>query len=131
MSNLQNSWSARFMEGYTTKENAPTGNRGNFNTMSAQDKTNYITDINNLKVRKLHEIIGTKFSGKTNTKGNRLAICVFHDDHSPSMSINLTTGLFKCYSCDKKGNAIQYYQLFRGGISFKQALADLKQMGVI
>lgn len=125
------SWSAKFMEIYTPKEKAPTANRGNFKTMSTQDKTNCNININKLNVRKLHEIIGTQFSGKTNDKGNRLAICIFHQDTRASLSINLNTGLYKCFACGESGNSFHYYQHLHGGISFKQALADFKQMGVL
>lgn len=33
--------------------------------------------------------------------------CIFHDDNKPSASINKTTGLWKCYTCDIGGNILQ------------------------
>jgi putative DNA primase/helicase len=33
-------------------------------------------------------------------------LCPFHDDHNPSLSLNLTSGVFNCFSCGAKGGAI-------------------------
>ena len=33
--------------------------------------------------------------------------CIFHDDNTPSASINKITGLWKCYTCDIGGNILQ------------------------
>ena len=35
-------------------------------------------------------------------------ICPFHDDHHPSFSMNLDTGLYFCHGCNKEGNAYQF-----------------------
>lgn len=32
-------------------------------------------------------------------------LCPFHDDHTPSLSINSEKSLFKCFGCDAKGSA--------------------------
>lgn len=36
------------------------------------------------------------------------AMCPFHADKTPSLSINLTTGLWKCFGCNLGGNIIQF-----------------------
>lgn len=39
---------------------------------------------------------------------NIVALCPFHDDHSPSFSMSLVNGLFICFSCGAKGNFRQF-----------------------
>jgi DNA primase len=46
--------------------------------------------------------------------GNALARCCFHDDTQPSLSINLPTGLFKCFGCGVEGDIITFYQKRHG-----------------
>ncbi|MFO7666273.1 MAG: DUF5906 domain-containing protein [Desulfobacterales bacterium] len=43
-------------------------------------------------------------------KGDQLkAICPFHNDENPSLSINYNTGLFNCFGCDASGNIYDFY----------------------
>ncbi len=46
--------------------------------------------------------------------------CPFHDDQTPSMSINLETGLWKCFACGKAGDVYTFYQLMHN-VDFKVA----------
>ena len=39
-----------------------------------------------------------------------LGVCPFHDDHSPSMSVNSTLGIFKCFACGAGGNVFTFIQ---------------------
>ena len=41
------------------------------------------------------------------TKQN--VICPFHDDKDPSMSIDFTTGLYYCHSCQEGGDVFRFY----------------------
>ncbi|HTV81625.1 MAG TPA: AAA family ATPase [Acidobacteriaceae bacterium] len=34
--------------------------------------------------------------------------CVFHDDHNPSLSLNLKHGLWKCHSCNEGGGILDF-----------------------
>lgn len=36
------------------------------------------------------------------------ALCPFHEDRDPSLSIDLREGLFKCHGCQESGNAITF-----------------------
>jgi putative DNA primase/helicase len=54
------------------------------------------------------------------------ALCPFHEDHSPSLSVNLKTGLYNCFACGAKGDVFQFYQN-RHGVDFKEALKALAQ----
>jgi putative DNA primase/helicase len=53
-----------------------------------------------------------------------LALCPFHEDRNPSLSVNLVTGLFNCFGCDAKGDVFDFYKK-RRGLDFKAALAEL------
>ena len=37
-----------------------------------------------------------------------IALCPFHKDTNPSFSFNDSTGLYKCFACEKEGNAYKY-----------------------
>ena len=39
-------------------------------------------------------------------KLNRRCVCPFHDDHAPSLHLNATKNIFKCFSCGKGGDVI-------------------------
>ena len=43
-------------------------------------------------------------------KGNEMsAPCPFHDDHTPSLSLNRQTGLFRCFGCETSGDIFNFY----------------------
>ncbi len=64
---------------------------------------------------------------KLTTGGNVLALCPFHDDHNPSLSVNIKTGLFKCFACDAAGDVFHFYQQ-KHGCDFKEALEALGRL---
>lgn len=66
-------------------------------------------------------IEGFKLSGRKEA----LLLCPFHGDKVPSLSINLTTGLYFCHACGEKGNAIQFL-MKKEGLDFKAALQRIK-----
>ncbi len=39
---------------------------------------------------------------------NYFGLCPFHDDHSPSMSVSPEKGIYTCFVCGAKGNAISF-----------------------
>ena len=46
---------------------------------------------------------------KITQKGRQaVGLCPFHDDHHPSLSMSMETGLYHCHSCGAKGNAYQF-----------------------
>ena len=45
---------------------------------------------------------------------NYKGLCPFHDDKNPSMSVSPSKGIFKCFSCGKGGNVIQFIQEHEG-----------------
>ena len=61
---------------------------------------------------------------------NYFAICPFHDDHSPSMSISKEKQIFRCFVCGASGNVITFVKDYEK-ISFLEALDILgKNIGI-
>ncbi|KAB2836209.1 MAG: AAA family ATPase [Candidatus Brocadia sp.] len=81
--------------------------------------------LNNLNIEGFYKsfIPSLKTSGKADVIG----LCPFHDDHNPSLSVNIETGLFRCFSCDAKGDIFTFYQRLKD-VDFQTAL---KEMGEI
>jgi DNA primase len=56
---------------------------------------------------------------------NVKAVCLFHQDHSPSMSFNVNTGLYYCFSCGAKGNIITLARRLGLDVKTNGYIADL------
>lgn len=54
-------------------------------------------------------------------------LCPFHDDRTPSFSVNIRSGLFNCFACGIKGNVFQFYMRHKG-VDFKTALRELGKL---
>lgn len=50
--------------------------------------------------------------------------CPFHDDHSPSMHVTPHLGIYKCFVCDAKGDAV-HFLMEHEKISYPEALRYL------
>lgn len=61
---------------------------------------------------------------KENGTTEATALCPFHDDHNPSLSVNLENGLYHCFACGAKGDVFRFYQDLKKA-DFKTALAEL------
>lgn len=57
---------------------------------------------------------------------NWIAICPFHDDHKPSLSVSPEKGLFKCFSCGAGGDVLKFEMLWNK-CSWKTAIENLNQ----
>ncbi len=55
---------------------------------------------------------------------NYFAICPFHDDHNPSMSISPEKQIYTCFVCGASGNVINFVMNYEK-ISFAEAVAKL------
>lgn len=64
---------------------------------------------------------------KENGKAAAMALCPFHDDHNPSLSVNLENGLYHCFTCDAGGDVFDFYQNLKS-VDFKTALAEIGRM---
>src|SRR3990172_11480669 len=63
---------------------------------------------------------------KINGKSETVGLCPFHDDHHPSLSVNLSSGLYNCFSCGAKGDVFSFYENLRE-VDFKTALHDIAE----
>jgi DNA primase len=52
------------------------------------------------------------------------ALCPFHEDKKPSLSVNFKTGYFKCFGCERKGSIFDYYKK-KHGVNFRAAIFAL------
>lgn len=52
---------------------------------------------------------------------NFFGVCPFHDDHSPSMSVNRDRQIYKCFSCGAGGNVFTFIRDYEN-ITFMQAV---------
>jgi hypothetical protein len=57
--------------------------------------------------------------------GQVMVNCCFHDDRTPSLSIDLTGGKFHCFGCDAKGGGVLDFHMNKHSMSFKEACRDL------
>jgi hypothetical protein len=57
-------------------------------------------------------------------RGHWEVLCPFHDDRDPSLSIERSTGLFKCFGCGAAGSVFDFEMRLRG-VDFATALEHL------
>ena len=86
------------------------------------------TIINRLGVKDFYssELTSIKWNGN----GTGQALCPFHDDTNPSLTVNHETGSFKCFGCGKKGSIFDWY-MERQGVDYRTAFNALaKEAGL-
>lgn len=67
--------------------------------------------IQQLKSQADISVVIQQFLPLKKTGTNRYAgVCPFHDDHSPSMSVNPTLGIYKCFACGAGGDVFKFVQ---------------------
>jgi DNA primase len=81
---------------------------------------------NLLKKVDIADIVG-RYISITKKGRNYQALCPFHDDRNPSLSISPEKQIFKCFVCGTGGNAIQFVQQY-DKISFPLAVKKLADM---
>lgn len=90
------------------------------------DKTEILNRLDKVKFYQ-----GLVPSIRVNGKPEALGLCPFHNDHNPSLSVNIETGLFRCFSCNTKGDIFAFYQKVKE-VDFSTALRELGVMaGVV
>ncbi len=55
--------------------------------------------------------------------------CPFHDDKTPSLSINPAKNLWQCFGCGAAGDVIRFVELF-DQVDFKEAVRRLSDDGL-
>ncbi len=88
-------------------------------------------DIN--KVRNsanIVDVIGSYISLTPKGK-NFFAVCPFHEDHNPSMSVSPDKQIYRCFVCGNTGNVFTFVEKFLG-VSFAEAVFTVaKSCGVV
>ncbi|MCL2436303.1 MAG: DNA primase [Lentimicrobiaceae bacterium] len=72
---------------------------------------------------KIEEVVGDFVSLKRRGQ-NWVGVCPFHDDKNPSMYVSPRLGIFNCFVCDTKGNAVHFI-MEHEKISYPEALRHL------
>lgn len=75
------------------------------------------------------EVVG-EYLELTQKGKNYFAVCPFHNDHSPSMSISKEKQIFRCFVCGTTGNVISFVKDFER-VSFVEALEILAKRSSI
>jgi len=77
------------------------------------------------------EVISSLFPGAGKTGSVQImARCPFHDDHTPSLSINTVSGLFNCFGCGESGGFFDLYMQVKK-VDFNTALVELESISSI
>ncbi|MCY4644375.1 MAG: DNA primase [Bacteriovoracales bacterium] len=71
------------------------------------------------------EIIGHYISLKRRGR-HHTALCPFHQDKNPSLNVNDSMGIFKCFSCEVGGDVLSFVQKYKN-IPFKEAMIDIAE----
>jgi len=61
---------------------------------------------------------------KKSGSGRYISKCCFHDETKPSLTFDTNKNLFRCYSCQKYGDVINFYAL-KHGLSNTEAIKQL------
>ena len=70
------------------------------------------TRIDQAKALSLVEILMSKGIAVKKQGQQYMALCPFHEDHNPSLSIDTKTNLFKCFGCGASGDPIRFIELY-------------------
>ncbi len=76
-----------------------------------------------MMITKIEEVVGDFVSLKRRGQ-NWVGICPFHEDKNPSMYVSPRLGIFNCFVCDTKGNAV-HFVMEHEKISYPEALRYL------
>lgn len=86
-----------------------------------RDKVRQATNIADL----ISAVTTVKRSGR-----NVMAVCPFHQEKTPSMSVDVARGLYYCHGCHQKGDIFTFIQETQG-LTFPEALEVLaRQAGI-
>jgi DNA primase len=80
------------------------------------------------QIQQANDIIDVITEHVALTKKGRemVGLCPFHDDHTPSMYVNPTKQIFKCFACGAGGDIFKFVQM-RENLSFPQAVQRLAE----
>jgi DNA primase len=82
----------------------------------ADDRVKQVKEANDI-VAVIGGYLDLRLAGAAKFKG----LCPFHDDHNPSLVVDQQWQNYKCWSCNKYGDVIQFVQEYER-VSFAEAL---------
>jgi DNA primase len=82
----------------------------------------FIDDI--LASTDIIDIIGQRISLKKANKNEHIALCPFHDEKTPSFSVNQNKKVYHCFGCRAQGNLISFLMNF-DKMTFLEAVETL------
>lgn len=99
--------------------------KNNFNWRCVVDKKQILEKLD------IEEYYSSKLDDfKVSSSGQAKALCPFHDDTNPSLSVNTNTGQFNCFGCDKKGSIFRFH-MDMYEVDYDTALQELaKKAGI-
>src|SRR5690554_1415050 len=62
----------------------------------------------------------------TKKGANYQGLCPFHGDRNPSLSVNDSIGIYKCFACGAGGDAIKFVMDF-ANLDFVEAIKDIRE----
>ena len=71
------------------------------------------------------DVVGEHLSLKRKGK-EMVGLCPFHEDHRPSLYVNTTKQIFKCFACGAGGSVLTFVQM-RENLTFGQAVERLAE----
>ena len=78
----------------------------------------------------IEEIISAHVALRPAGAGRVKGLCPFHDEKTPSFSVNPTNGYYHCFGCGESGDAIGFVRKMEG-LSFPEAIERLaSQLGI-
>jgi DNA primase len=72
----------------------------------------------------ISEIVGRKVSLKRRSGSEYAGLCPFHNEKTPSFTVNDKKGFFYCFGCHEKGSAIDFVMKTEG-LAFPEAVEKL------
>ncbi len=89
--------------------------------------TNSTSIINEIREQADIVTVISSYLSLTKKGKNYFAICPFHDDHTPSMSISFEKQIYKCFVCGASGNVFTFVKDYEN-VSFNEAVQIVGKM---
>lgn len=107
-----------------------------FNTTTEKRKPNIRTVLDKQGLKTFIEHLTEQRAGRIyEDKGFAWLLCPFHDDHNPSLRVNLNTGTFHCFACGEIGTIVKLWKKLQGYDDTEEgaerATKDLMSMRVL
>ena len=78
----------------------------------------------------IEEIVGAHVALRPAGGGRLKGLCPFHDEKTPSFSVNAANGVYHCFGCGVGGDTIDFVRAIEG-LSFREAVERLaRQQGI-